>query len=139
MKYKIIENYIDNPKKIYDGGEPKHIYFDLKNKRGERIEKIDFWAFWEKSSECIIVDDKVELKEINKILNLPVVNNFIVQNDNVIALDLYNNGMFIPVEFVKCKNNYIISFILDEVSPSRYQCYIIAVLKEEKTEERDCK
>lgn len=131
MDYKILENYIKSPLKIYDGCEPKHIFFNLKNEDGKILIKIDLWNFWDDSFGQIIIRDKFELKKINAILNIPIKKNFISEGDEVIALDIYENNMFVPVDFMKCKKaeNYIVSFILNEKSPSRYQCYILAVLK----------
>ena len=137
-KYKIIENYIKKPKKIYDGCEPKRIMYTIRDdtkRRGKIIGKVDLWGSYN-SDDTEIIEGK-ELKEINKILQLPVEKDYLEKGDEVIAIDLYNDGFPISVEFIRHKDfpDYIIVFIINEKSPSRYQCYIIAVLKEENTEE----
>ena len=130
MDYRILENFLNSPLKIYDGCEPKHIYYNLKNEQGNTISKIDLWNFWEETSELITINDKSELNNINTKLNMTVKTDFMSEGDEVIVFDIYQKGNSVPVVFIKLKKHedYIISFILNEKSPSRYQCFILAVI-----------
>jgi len=130
LNYKILENYTESPLKIYDGCEPNHIFFKLKNEKGKIVSRIDLWNFWEASSGMTIIDNISDLQKINAILNLPVKKNSNFEGDEVIVFDLYKNNRLVPVAFITCKsaNGIVISFILDEKPPSRYQCHILAVL-----------
>jgi hypothetical protein len=132
MALKIIENYINSPLKIYDGCEPKHIIYKVKNDKG-RIEcKMDLWNLWnvENIDEIIIVD-KNELELINSLLKLPIKKNFLEDGDERIVYNIDGGDIPIPVEFVRCNENknYLISYVLHEKSPSRYQCFILAVME----------
>jgi len=132
MALKIIENYINSPLKIYDGCEPKHIIYKVKNDKGRIVCKMDLWNLWNvENIDEIIILDKNELELINSLLKLPIKKNFLVDGDDKIVCNIGGSDIPIPVEFVRCKENksYLISYVLHEKSPSRYQCYILAVME----------
>lgn len=133
MILEIIENYTKCPKIIYDGCEPKHIIYKIKNSKGKIECKFDIWNLWkdEKVDE-LIISNKNELELIYSILEFPKKKNYLSNGDERIVYKFDDYDFPISVEFVRCKENrsYIISYILNEKSPSRYQCFILAILKD---------
>lgn len=132
MALKIIEDHIKFPLKIYDGCEPKHIFYKVKNNNGRIACKMDLWNLWnEENIDELIIEDKNELESINSLLNFPIEKNFLIEGEERIVYNIDGSDIPIPVDFVRCKENkeYIISYVLHEKSPSRYQCYILAVIE----------
>ena len=117
MNLIIIENFIKAPKKIFDFFPPAaHLYYSLKNKV-----KFDLWQSNEDPSQRI--PDDSEISEISNLLKLR----------REISLDKPEPYLRIGQKkfFTRFlgKKDYFIAYVLDEVSPARYQCYIIAILQ----------
>jgi hypothetical protein len=132
MALKIIEDHTNSPIKIYDGCEPKHIFCTVKDDKGRIVCKMDLWNLWnDENADELIIEDKNELELINSLLNLPIKKDFLIDGEERIVYNIDGSDIPIPVDFVRCKENkdYIISYVLHEKSPSRYQCYILAVME----------
>jgi hypothetical protein len=123
MKFKIINDYRSSPQLVYDGSEPKAINYKIKDKKGKVLCKVDLWAKLNDSFEEKI--PKEDFDEIDKILKFP--RKKILRYKEIFS---HLDG-FWPVDLVKCEN-FIIYFSLSEVSPSRYQAYVLAVLKKKE-------
>ncbi len=127
MNYKIILNCLNSPLKIYDGCEANKIIYKVKNKEGKIVCKIDLWNAYE--NDDLRIDDKSELDEINRALRLPKKISF-TTGEKVIMTDKID-GEDTLVDFSRCGKDfeYIIAYTLFEREPSRYQCYVLAVLQ----------
>jgi hypothetical protein len=127
MNYRTIENYLNSPLKIYDGCEAHKILYKVKNKEGKIVCKIDLWNAYE--NDCLRIDKESELDEINSVLGLPKKKSF-TTGKRVIMTDKLD-GEDTLVDFTRCGKDfeYIIAYTLFEKQPSRYQCYVLAVLQ----------
>ena len=127
MNYRIIENYLNSPLKIYDGCEANKILYKVKNKEGKIVCKIDLWNAYE--NDCLRIDEESELDTINSSLRLPKKESF-TTGKRVIMTDKID-GEDTLVDFTRCEKSfdYIIAYALFEKQPSRYQCFVLAVLQ----------
>jgi len=131
MEYLILENYIETPIKIYEGSEPKRIIYKIKNKKGRVECEIDLWSVYENNKYKIIEKEKKE--EINKILKIPIKKSITINEEEIMTDKIDEEDTLL--EFVGCGKyfEYIVVYTLYEDQPMVYKCYIIAVLKEEKS------
>lgn len=126
MKYIIIEDYLKEPLKIYDGGEPRRIIFNIRAGMKKSFCKIDLWNAI--SNWGLRIENKSELDEINKALKLPKSK---FMDEEIIVTRIIEKNEESVLRFSWCseKKEYVVVYSLFEKNPSRYQCYVLAVLK----------
>lgn len=133
MKLKIIKNFIKSPLKIYDGFEPSQIIFRGKSIDDKLSFKIDIWNL-SRSYKKLFEINKKELRIISKLLNLPINDDFYGDGscEERMIFRFPDKGIELPVSLIRFKSKdkeYIVAFILSEMSPLRYQCYILALIQ----------
>jgi hypothetical protein len=157
MKYKILNNYLENPLLVLESFNPerKIILHKVKNKDAKILCKVNLWNNGSPSS-LEEVFSKYEFKEFRKILNLKPhrwpegyikdeltykkrfgsVNNI---NYKLTYKDKFGINYVSP-NFAKCvceKDNceIVVCFTAGERSPMHYQCYVFAELIRELDDE----
>jgi hypothetical protein len=125
MKIKLLESYLKAPLCIYDGAEPKEIpYSFVIDDSGI---KLDLWSTANNYWDNPLPTD--ELMVLNDLLNFPCKYSM-KQREFVSHVE---DG---PIYFGKLSDSHLkkeifVYFSLFEKQPSRYQCYVLAVLASE--------
>ncbi len=128
MTFKLLLDKIHNPILVYDGCEPKRIIYKLKDKRGKNVCAIDLWAnatrSWRKSLS------KADIIALDEMLRFP--RKRLVEEDEIVAH--IKDG---PVYLARCLDRkgqyeFFVYFTLFELQPSRYQCFVLAVIQKQR-------
>jgi hypothetical protein len=123
LKYELIEDNSASPSLVYDGGEPKRIMYEFTGPGNTKC-VFDLWADADSSIKESLPED--QLKEIEALLMFP--RKTLLEKEEMVAP--IEDG---PVYFARAKDMQkcpILVFTLFEKQPSRYQCYILAVLRQ---------
>lgn len=124
MEYELIENNAASSLLVYDGGEPTKIIYEVKGPGNTKC-VFDLWA----SADCSLKESlpEGELEQIENLLMFPRMT-LLGQEEIVAPIE---DG---PVYFARAKGGeecpILVCFTLFEKQPSRYQCYVLAVLSE---------
>lgn len=122
MELKIIQNNMNSPLLVYDGGPPKKIIFKIKNEAGKLECKLDLGEISRKTLPKAIPIE--EFNEIDELLNFP--RKRLLEEEEIVAP--VGDG---PLYFGKGNNKdieYTICFTIFEKQPGRYQCYVLAII-----------
>ncbi len=125
MKYEVIQNYINAPLLVYDGGEPKKIVYKLDKETKNKHCLFDLWksaqVHWKKTMS---EDEFHQLDQMLKFprRNLPGEEQIFSHVKEGPVLLAHSSGDQATCEFM-------VYYTLFEKQPSRYQCFVLAVIK----------
>lgn len=120
MSLKVIYDRTKSPEKIYDGFAPAEIIFTFQS-----VTSLDLWK-----GASVDSRNKISPSEIDKYSDaIKLQKKIILEKPEPIVII---SAKETPVYFLKEDGSkYIVCYTLDEISPARYQCHLVAVLRED--------
>lgn len=125
MNYILVHDYTKSPLLIYDYCATKNVPYKITDASGRFLCKMNLWQKMDEE-----ITDTNEIYAINSVLGLPKKR--VLDEEKIVV---YINNESSRLYFASCRNpktpdgQIIVCYSLFEKQPSRYQCYVIAVLK----------
>ena len=125
MKYEIVLNYINHPLLVYDGSETNKIIYRPEKGKEYKQCSFDLWksaqGYWKESMS------EEEFKQLDQMFKFP---RKISLGEELVFSHVKDGPVLIArnqIDQATC--NFIVYYTLFEKQPSRYQCFVFAVLK----------